>query len=154
MFKLSVSFEKQRGVWLTSQMKEPTKLWFLALASSISIHYYMALVRLLKLTEVESESEVVSDSLQPHGLWPTRVLHPWDSPGKSTGVCCHFFLQEIFPTQGSNPGLPHCRQTLYHLSHQGSDHEHWMHCSNICLSPCFQFFYLYTQQSWDFWVIW
>ena len=33
---------------------------------------------------------------------------------------CHFFLQEIFPTQGLNPGLPHCRQTLYHLSHQGS----------------------------------
>ena len=38
---------------------------------------------------------------------------------KSTGVGCHFLLQEIFPT-GSNPGLPHCRQTLYRLSHQGS----------------------------------
>ena len=33
---------------------------------------------------------------------------------------CHFFLQRIFPTQGSNPDLPHCRQMLYHLSHQGS----------------------------------
>ena len=33
---------------------------------------------------------------------------------------CHFLLQGIFPTQGSNPGLPHCRQMLYHLSHQGS----------------------------------
>ena len=33
---------------------------------------------------------------------------------------CHFLLQGIFPTQGSNPGLPHCRQTLYHLSHQGN----------------------------------
>ena len=33
---------------------------------------------------------------------------------------CHFLLQRIFPTQGSNPGLLHCRQTLYHLSHQGS----------------------------------
>ena len=41
-------------------------------------------------------------------------------PGKSTGVGCHFLLQGIFPTQGSNPGLPHCRQTLYHLSYQGS----------------------------------
>ena len=41
-------------------------------------------------------------------------------PGKSTGVGCHFLFQGIFPTQGSNPGLPHCRQTLYHLSHQGS----------------------------------
>ena len=40
--------------------------------------------------------------------------------GNSTGVDCHFLLQRIFPTQGSNPGLPHCRQTLYRLSHQGS----------------------------------
>ena len=45
---------------------------------------------------------------------------PWDSPGKNTGVGCHFLLQGIFPTQGSNPDLLHCRQILYHLSHQGS----------------------------------
>ena len=62
----------------------------------------------------------VSDSLRPHELGPTRILRPWDFPGKSTGVGCHFLLQGIFPTQGSNPGLPHCRQMLYHLSHQGS----------------------------------
>ena len=43
-----------------------------------------------------------------------------DSPGKNTGVGCHALLQGFFPTQGSNPGLPHCRQILYHLSHQGS----------------------------------
>ena len=43
----------------------------------------------------------------------------WDFPGKSAGVDCHFLRQGIFPTQESNPGLPHCRQTLYHLSHQG-----------------------------------
>ena len=42
----------------------------------------------------------------------TRLLPPWDSPGKSTGVGCHFLLQGIFPTQGSNPGLPNSRQTL------------------------------------------
>ena len=42
-----------------------------------------------------------------------------DSPDKNTGVGCHVLL-EIFPTQGSNPGLSHCRQILYHLSHQGS----------------------------------
>ena len=47
-----------------------------------------------------------------------------DSPGKNTGVGCHALLQGIFPTQGSNPGLPHCRQILYHLSHQGSP-EYW-----------------------------
>ena len=43
-----------------------------------------------------------------------------DSPGKNTGIGCHDLLQGIFPTQGSNLGLPHCRQILYHLSHQGS----------------------------------
>ena len=43
-----------------------------------------------------------------------------DSPGKNTGVGCHALLQGIFPTQGSNPDLPHCRQILYQLSHQGS----------------------------------
>ena len=41
-------------------------------------------------------------------------------PGKNTGVGCHFLLQGIFPTQGSHPGLQHCGQTLYRLSHQGS----------------------------------
>ena len=49
-----------------------------------------------------------------------------DSPGKNTGVGCQALLQGLFPTQGSNPGLPHCRQILYRLSHQGSprdDHQ-------------------------------
>ena len=45
----------------------------------------------------------------------TKLLHPWDFLGKSTGVGCRFLLQGIFPTQGLNPGLPHCRQTLYRL---------------------------------------
>ena len=58
---------------------------------------------------------VVSDSLQP-----SRLLCPWNSPGKKTRVGCHFLLQGIFPTQGSKPGLTHCRQILYQLSHQGS----------------------------------
>ena len=43
---------------------------------------------------------------------------PWNSPGKNTGGGCHFLLQGIFPTQGLNPSLLHCRQILYHLSHQ------------------------------------
>ena len=43
-----------------------------------------------------------------------------DSPVNNTGVGCHALLQGIFPTQGLNPGLPRCRQTLYYLSHQGS----------------------------------
>ena len=43
-----------------------------------------------------------------------------DAPGKNTGVSCHALLQGIFPTQGSNSGLSHCRQILYQLSYQGS----------------------------------
>ena len=58
-------------------------------------------------------------SLQPHGLWPTRLLSPWNSPGKDTGVGSHSRLQG-FPTQGLNSGLLHYRQVLYHLSLQGS----------------------------------
>ena len=54
----------------------------------------------------------------PHGLWPTRLLCPLYFPGKITGAGCYFLLQVIFPTQGSNLGLPHCRQILYHLNHQ------------------------------------
>ena len=69
-------------------------------------------------TDCESEGvshSVVSDSLWPLGLEPTRLLYPLDSPGKNTGVGCHFLPQDIFPTQRSNLGLlclPHCRQIL------------------------------------------
>ena len=61
---------------------------------------------------------VVSDSVT-HGLQPSRLLCPQDSPGKSTGLGSHFLLQGIFPAQGSNPCLLcllHCRQILYPLS--------------------------------------
>ena len=59
---------------------------------------------------------VVSDSAQPHGLCPTRLLCPWDSPGKNTGVGCHVLLQGIFLAQGLNPSLLHWRWALYQLS--------------------------------------
>ena len=49
-----------------------------------------------------------------------QLLCPWNSPGKNIGVGCPALLQGIFLTQGLNPGLLHCRQILYHLSHQGS----------------------------------
>ena len=72
-------------------------------------------------SESESASHsAVSDSLGPHGLSPTRLLCLWGSSGKNIGVGCHSLLQGIFLTQGVNPDLLHCRQILYHLSHQGS----------------------------------
>ena len=71
-------------------------------------------------TTSSSSRLVVPNSLQLHELYPTRLLRPCNSPGKNTGVGSHFLLQGIFPTQGLNPGLLHCRQILYILSHQGS----------------------------------
>ena len=55
-----------------------------------------------------------------HGLYPARLLCPWDSRGRNSQVGCYFLLQGIFLTQGSNPGLLLCRWILYCLSHQGS----------------------------------
>ena len=65
-------------------------------------------------SETESRS-AMSNSLRPHGLYT-----PWNSLGQNTGVGCHALLQGIFATQGSNPGLLHCRQSLYQLSHKES----------------------------------
>ena len=68
------------------------------------------------LINKESESHsVMSNSLWPHGLYS-----PWNFPGQNTGVSSLCLLQGIFPTQGSNPGLPRCRWILYQLSHKGS----------------------------------
>ena len=66
------------------------------------------------MMEGESHS-VVSNSLWLHGLYT-----PWSSPGQHTGVGSLSFLQGIFPTQGLNPGLPHCRWILYQLIYKGS----------------------------------
>ena len=59
--------------------------------------------------------EVVSDSYNPMDCTLPDSC-PWDSPGKNTGVSCHFLLQGIFLTQESNPGLLPCRQIFYQLS--------------------------------------
>ena len=64
-------------------------------------------------SEIQQDSLAFTRStLRPCGLKPTRLRRPWDFPGKSTGVGCHFLLQGIFLTQGSNPGPLHYRQTL------------------------------------------
>ena len=71
------------------------------------------LLSLCENTHVESESRsVVSDSV--------TINSPWNSPGQKTGVGSLSLLQGICPTQGSNPGLPHCKWILYQLSHKGS----------------------------------
>ena len=75
--------------------------------SSEIIHWKYSLKITAMVFSVCVSCSVVSDSLQP-----TRLLCPWNSPGKSTGVSCHFLLQRIFPTQGWMWPNPHCRWML------------------------------------------
>ena len=85
----------------------------------------------------ESEScSVMSDSLWSHGLYS-----PWNFPSHNTGVGRHSLLPGIFPTQESNPGLPHCRRILYQMSHKGSPvlqvfctYAMWHVQKNVCNS--------------------
>ena len=70
--------------------------------------YFPSLHKVSSFLWSESKSvshSVVSDSLRPHGLWPSRRLYPWDSLGQNTGMGCHALLRGIFLTQGSNLGL-------------------------------------------------
>ena len=67
---------------------------------------------------------VMSNCLQLQGLQLLDSSVHGNSPGKNIGVACHDLLQGIFPTQRQNPGLPHCRRILYHLSRQGSPYIH------------------------------
>ena len=80
----------------------------------------------------KDESEVVQSCLFATP-WTVAYQAPlsWDFPGNSTGVDCHFPLQGIFPTQGSNPGLSDCRQMLYRLTHRGSQGQYKKLC--ICI---------------------
>ena len=82
---------------------------------------------------VKSESpSVVSNSLWPHGLYS-----PWNSPGQNTRVSSLSLFQGIFPTQGSNPGLLHCRRVLYHLSHKGNPGVWgWLNIQNLTNVKC------------------
>ena len=79
--------------------------------------------KIIILNESESHS-IMSTSLWPHGL-----CSPWNSPGQDSLVGSLSLLQGIFPTQGSNPGLLHCRWILYQLSHKGSPRIlEWVAC--------------------------
>ena len=88
------------------------------------LHCRQILYWLSYMSEWVSEScSVRSDSLRLHGLYSS-----WNSPGQNTRVGSLSHLQGIFPTQGSNSGIPHCRQIPYQLSHKGSPlslHRAW-----------------------------
>ena len=98
------------------------------------------------LFKSESESySVMSDSLQPHGLYS-----PWNFPGHNTGVGSLSLLQGFFLTQESNWGLVRCRQSLYQLSYQGSPPKYLGRCeseSHSVMSDSLQPHGLYS--SWN-----
>ena len=85
----------------------PMFLWFLFLCSvSFYVSVSLSLALPQSLPPRVLSLSVVSDSLWPHGLWPSRLC-PWTSPGKNTGVAFHFLFQGIFPTQGLKLNLLH-----------------------------------------------
>ena len=99
----------------------PDSPWLVAASLTLYMTFspvsvlFLSILRTLSL-DLESESHsVMSDSLQPHGLYS-----PWNSPGQNTGVGNLSLLQGIVPTQVLNPGCSHCWQILYQLNHQGS----------------------------------
>ena len=118
------------------QKKTVPWLWDANCNTKICSHKDVHLFSLFTLGQREQSTEdcfvccsLTSNSLWPHGLWLTKLLYPWESLGKNTWVGCQFLLQCIFPTQWLNLGLLHCKQTLYHLSHQESPKD----CFGVCL---------------------
>ena len=91
--------------WTTWQVRSYwTKCQTLRAFSDVQIFMFSACMHVCS---------VMSDSLQPHGLQPTRLPCPGNFTGKNTGVGCHFLHQGVFPTQGLDLSLPHCRRRLY-----------------------------------------
>ena len=118
-------------------------------------------VLLLFNLHLNNESEesvslsVMSYSLWPHGLEPARLLCPWNSLGKNTGVGCHSLLQGIFPTQGSNL---HFKPIPYCLSHRGSPinwkgtYKHFVHIPYVLLY--FQIEHIWPLKIFSLLIIW
>ena len=101
-----------RNLQETTQLGSNINIWPQKLHSSFS--YRNDLYTSESWWNENESHSVMSDSLQPHGLYS-----PWDSLRQNTGVGSLSHLQGIFPTQGSSPGLPHCKRILYQLSYQG-----------------------------------
>ena len=86
-----------------------------------STQFFFSLLTVLKsgLVRESVNHSVMSNSSRPHRPQPARILCPWNSPGKNTGVGCHSVLQGILPTQGSNSRLLNCRQVFQCLNPPG-----------------------------------
>ena len=118
MFKIhwtGIFLEKRKGFFCNIRGLDETKYTF-ANWTSVAIHSVSVPLGFRTCCACVPGYFSVSDSLGPHGLWPARLLCPWDIPGKNTGVGCHSLLQGIFPTHGSNSSLLsllYCKRILY-----------------------------------------
>ena len=112
----------QRSFILDRSSRSRSEPWF---SNRVSIGAISSIVptlwKLMGTQEWSENHSVVFNSLRPHGLYS-----PWTSPGENTGVGSLSLLQGIFPTQGSNPGLLHCRQILLPVEPQGKPKNEWI----------------------------
>ena len=104
------------GVWISSFRREDP------LATGQTVHTMSHFLYLQNSNNNGEKWQLLSHVWLSVISWTVahQALCPWDYPDKHTGVGCHFLLQGIFPTQGSNLRLSHCRCVLYLLSQQGS----------------------------------
>ena len=90
------------------------------------------------------------DFLRPHGLQPASLLCPWGSPGKNTGVGCHFLLPWIFPTQGSNSCLLYWLAGSLPLSYLGSPQSLVWIWAKLCLHLVTDIYKAFLCTAWIF----
>ena len=105
----------------------PFPIWVFPFYCILLKYYFIYIVCVL----VTQSCPMLCDTMD---CQPPRLLCSWDSPGKNAGVSSHALLQGDFLIQGLDLGLQHCRQILYHLSHQGS--PHFLYISTCHFTVC------------------
>ena len=113
-----ISAKSDGGWWVMTEQCKPYQVVFPPTAAILGVLSWLEQVTLLLVFgkwKWKSLNCKVAHSLWPHGLYS-----PWNSSGQNTGVGSCSLLQGVFPTQGLNPGLPHCRRILNQLSHPGT----------------------------------
>ena len=121
--------------WISFPFRSPGSTEYSPLCCQAGFHW-LSILHTVRVKEVKVSLLSHVLLLQPHGLYPTGLPCPWNSPGKNTGVGSYSLLQGIFLTQGSNLSLLNCMQILYHLSHPGSlDSSEYMSILLSQLSP-------------------
>ena len=122
---LTVPTQSIKKVWLSLHAKQPKRCPLLISLTIISLAQATTISLLNCYNSLCAVLCLLSHAWLFATLCTVVCLCPWDSPGKNNGVGCHTLLHGIFPTQGWNPGLQHCRWIFYQLSHHGSHNSLW-----------------------------